>query len=83
MPAFLAGLVIGVPIICLEYRRHVALQDLDAHGLLEQDVVALVAIPTMRIGHPVLANPLDDEPHGGSSRIDRGRDGPGTDSRLT
>src|SRR5215831_7654208 len=49
VPAFLAGLVIGVPILCLEHRQHVALQDLDAHDLLEQDVVALLAIPTARV----------------------------------
>src|SRR5262245_44906994 len=64
VPTGLAFLIVGIAVIGLEDRWHIAFQDLDLHGLLEQDAVALLAIPAVRVLHTVLADAFDDKPDG-------------------
>jgi hypothetical protein len=51
-------LVVGISVVGVEYRRHVAFEDLDLHRLLEQHTVSFLAVPAMGIRLPALADPL-------------------------
>ena len=64
MSAVLADLVVGISVVGVEYRWHVAFEDLDLHRPFEQHAVAFLAVPSMGIRQPVLADPLHYQPDG-------------------
>src|SRR5262249_33717892 len=64
MSAVLADLVVAISVVGVEYRWHVAFEDLDLHRLFEQHAVALLAVPSMGIRQSVLADPLHYQPDG-------------------